>query len=237
MQAPLWALQQGSTPAALLLGEGLWRWRLYEYRHFNQHSVVDEMIRQTIYFLSVNANERPFQVELPKYIWSDQEAITLNAYLLNANNEQVNGPEAKIIITDSAGRKYNFNFERSGSAYKINVGILAGGSYSYTAQTTYNGKTYSATGSFVVESIPLELMETGADHALLYSLAQKYNGSMVSGKNIGALYDSISNNQDIKPLIETNTEVAPLVNWKWYFFVILIFAVAEWLLRKYWMAQ
>ena len=80
-------------------------------------------------------------------------------------------------------------------------------------------------------------METGADHALLYSLAQKYNGSMVSGKNIGALYDSISNNQDIKPLIETNTEVAPLVNWKWYFFVILIFAVAEWLLRKYWMAQ
>jgi hypothetical protein len=237
MQAPLWTLQQGNIPVAILLGEGIWRWRLYEYRHFNQHSVVDEMIRQTVSFLSVNASDRPFQVELPKYIWSDQEAITLNGYLLNANNEQVNTPEAKITISDSAGRKYNFNFERSGSAYKINIGVLAGGSYSYTAQTTYNGKSYTATGSFVVESIPLELMETGADHALLYSLAKKYNGSMVPARNIGALYDSIANNQNIKPLIETNTEVAPLVNWKWYFFLILIFAVAEWLIRKYWMAQ
>jgi hypothetical protein len=235
--APLWVLQQGSAPTALLLGEGIWRWRLYEYRHFNQHTVVDELIRQTISFLSVSANERPFQVELPKYIWSDQEAITLNAYLLNNNNEQINAPEAKITIADSAGRKYNYNFERSGNAYKINIGILAGGTYNYTAQVNYNGKALSATGSFVVESMPLELMETGADHALLYSLAKKYNGSMVPAANIGALYDSISNNKNIKPMIETSTESAPLVNWKWFFFLILLFAVTEWLLRKYWMAQ
>jgi hypothetical protein len=234
---PLWVLQQGSTPCAVLLGEGLWRWRLYEYRHFNTHAVVDDLIRQTVSFLSVNANERPFQVELPKYIWSDQEAVTLNAYLLNANNEQVNTPEAKLLITDSAGKKYNFSFERSGSAYKINVGVLAGGTYNYTAQTVYNEKAYTATGSFVIESMPLELMETGADHALLYSLARKYNGSMVPARNINALYDSIAHNQNIKPLIQTDTETAPLVNWKWFFFLILGFAIAEWLLRKYWMAQ
>jgi hypothetical protein len=236
-KVPLWALQQGSVPSAITLGEGIWRWRLYEYRYFSNHNAVDELIRQTVSFLSINANDRPFQVELPKYIWSDQEAITLNAYLLNPANEQVNTPEAKISISDSAGKKYNYSFERSGSAYKINIGILAGGSYSYTAQTSYNGKTYTASGSFVVESMPLELMETGADHALLYSLAQKYNGSMVPAANIAALFDSISNNQNIKPLIETNTETAPLVNWKWFFFLILLFAVAEWLLRKYWMAM
>lgn len=236
-QSPLWVLQQGSAPTAVLLGEGLWRWRLYEYRHFNTHAVVDDLIRQTVSFLSVNANERPFQVELPKYVWSDQEAVTLNAYLLNANNEQVNTPEAKVVITDSAGKKYNYSFERSGSAYKINVGVLAGGTYDYAAQTTYNGKSYSATGSFVVESMPLELMETGADHALLYSLAKKYNGSMVPARNIANLYDSIASNQNIKPMIQTDTETAPLVNWKWFFFLILGFAVTEWLLRKYWMAQ
>ncbi|MBL7717384.1 MAG: hypothetical protein JNL72_01005 [Flavipsychrobacter sp.] len=235
--APLWALQQGSTPSAILAGEGLWRWRLYEYRHFNQHLVVDELIRQTVSFLSVNANERPFQVELPKYIWSDQEAVTINAYLLNANNEQVNTPEAKITLSDSAGKKYNYTLERSGTAYKLNTGILAGGSYSYSAQVTYNGKPYTATGSFVVESMPLELMETGADHALLYSLARKYNGSMVPVRNISNLYDSLLNNQNIKPLIQTETETAPLVNWKWFFFLILLLAAAEWLLRKYWMAQ
>jgi hypothetical protein len=41
----------------------------------------------------------------------------------------------------------------------------------------------------------------------------------------------------IKPVIQTNVQSVPLVDWKWYFLLILIFAVAEWLLRKYWLAQ
>lgn len=234
---PLWLMQQGTVPMAMVTGEGLWRWRLYEYKNFGVHSVIDECIRQTITFLAANTNDKPFRVELPKYVWSDQEAVGLNAYLLNANNEQVNTPEAQLTITDSAGKKQNFSFERAGNAYKLNAGVWAGGNYTFAAKTVYNGRTYTETGSFVVESMPLELMETGADYPLLYSLANKYNGSLVPGAAIGSLYDSISNNQNIKPLIQTNTESVPLVDWKLYFFFILLLAVAEWLLRKYWLAQ
>ena len=236
-QAPLWILQQGSVPTAVLMGEGLWRWRLHEYKNFNDHSVIDECIRQTVAFLSANNNEKPFSVALQKYVWSDQEAISLNAYVLNANNEQVNMPDVELTITDSAGRKQNFSFERSGTAYNLNIGIWAGGTYTYTAHTTYNDKQYSANGSFVVESIPLELMESGADYPLLYGLAGKYNGSFVTAKNIGSLYDSIAHNEHVKPVIQTNTETVPLVDRKWYFFIILLLAVCEWLLRKYWLAQ
>ncbi|HXS38079.1 MAG TPA: vWA domain-containing protein [Flavipsychrobacter sp.] len=234
---PLWVLQQGTTPMAMLMGEGLWRWRVYEYKNFNQHNVIDECIRQTVSFLSANSNERPFQAVLPKYVWSDQEPITLNAYLLNHNNEQINTPDAQFTIMDSAGHKQSFSFERSGSAYRLNIGVWAGGNYTYNARVTYEGKSYMVNGSFVVESIPLELMETGADYPLLYGLAKKYNGSLVPSNKIGSLYDSIIHNQNIKPVIQTNTETVPLVDWKWYFFLILLFATAEWLLRKYWLAQ
>lgn len=236
-QMPLWLLQQGSIPTAVLAGDGLWRWRLYEFKNFNQHSVVDECIRQTVSFLTANSNERPFQVQLPKYVWSDQEAIMLNAYLLNANNEQINTPDAQLSITDSTGRKQNFSFERSGNAYKLNIGVWAGGTYNYTAHTSYNGKTYTINGSFVVESQPIELMQSGADYPLLYALAKKYNGTMVPAANINSLYDTISHNEQIKPVIQTNTETVPLVDWKWYFFLILLLVTAEWLLRKYWLAQ
>jgi hypothetical protein len=236
-QLPLWLLQQGEVPNAVLMGEGLWRWRIYEYKNFNTHATVDECIRQTIAFLAANTKERPFTTELPKYIWSDQEAVTLNAYLLNANNEQVNTPDAQLVITDSAGRKQNFSFERSGNSYRINIGIWQGGTYNYTASASYNGKNYTSAGSFVVESVPLELMESGADYPLLYALANKYNGSFVPAAKVGSLYDSIKQNNSIKPVIQTNTEAVPLVDWKWFFFLILLLAVAEWLLRKYWMAQ
>jgi len=234
---PVWVLVQGSVPTAVLSGEGIWRWRLYEYKNFGKHEVIDECIRQTVSFLSANSNESPFRVELPKFEWSDQEAITLNAYLLNANNEQVNTPDAQITITDSAGNKQNFSFERSGSAYRLNLGIRAGGTYTYAAHINYNGTTHNANGSFVVESIPLELMETGADYPLLYSLAKKYNGGLVPAANMSALYDTIVHNDTIKPVIQTTTESVPLIDRKWFFFLILLFATGEWLLRKYWLAQ
>ena len=80
-------------------------------------------------------------------------------------------------------------------------------------------------------------METGADYRLLYSLAQKYSGSFVPYTSVGTLYDSITANERIAPVIQTETRTAPLVDWKWYFFFILLLAVAEWLLRKYWLAQ
>lgn len=234
---PLWALMQGRQPTAMITGDGLWRWRMYEYKNFGNSNVIDECIRQTIAFLSTDKNDAPFDVSLPKYIWSDQEGITLNAYLRNANNEPVNEPEVQLEIRDSAGRETKYSFERSGNAYRINIGIRAGGTYTYNAHTEYNGKKYAEKGTFVVESIPLELMETGADYSLLYSLAKENNGAFFPASQIGNVYDSIVNNATIKPVIETNLETVPLIDRKWFFFLILLFAVTEWLLRKYWLAQ
>ena len=176
-------------------------------------------------------------MKLPKYIWSDQEAISLNAYLLNANNEQVNTPDVQITIADSAGHKQNFSFERAGTAYSLNIGIWAGGTYTYSAQTNYNGKLYTANGTFGVENTPLEFMESGADYPLLFGIAKKYNGALFPANNFGALYDSISRNEKVKPLIHTNIETVPLIDRKWIFFIILLVATGEWLLRKYWLAQ
>ena len=161
----------------------------------------------------------------------------MHATLLDANNEQVNTPDVGLTITDSAGRKHEFSFERSGTDYSLNVGIWAGGNYTYAAHATYNGKALTATGNFVVESMPLELMEQGADYPLLYGLAKKYNGAFVPASAMSTLYDSINRNDRIKPLIRTNTETVPFVDRKRYFFLILVIAVAEWLLRKYWLAQ
>ncbi len=236
-QMPLWLVGNGTPPAALLVGEGLWRWRMFEYRHFNSHEVVDEAIRQTVSLLSANVNDRPFQVALPKYAWSDREAISFNAYLLNENNEQVNSADATLTITDSAGRKQTYSFERSGTAYRLNIGVRPAGTYTFTANTELRGKKYTTSGTFVVQSMPIELMETGADYPLLHQLARKHNGALIPGTQVASLRDSIRNNANIKPVIEAETTSVPLVDWKWYFFLILLFAVAEWLLRKYWMAQ
>ncbi len=232
--APLWVLAGGVPPVAVTAGEGLWRWRLYEYKTTGAHRVVDETIRQTVSFLAAGGTDRPFRVDQPKDVWTDGEAVTFNAYLLNASGEAVNTPEATLIILDSAGRRRDFTFDRSGGAYRLSAGVWSAGTYRYTASTTYGGRTYTAGGQFAVGSQPPELMETGADAALLSALSRKYGGSALPWQQTLALADTLDRLPGMKPRLSSRDEAVPLVNWKWYFFLLLIVVGGEWALRKYW---
>ncbi len=234
---PLWFLQQGAVARAILIGEGLWRWRMYEYKFFNKQEVIDEMIRQTVTFLTANSQEKPFNVQLPKAIWKDKEAINFNAYLLNENKEQINSEEVKMVISDSSGAKQYYLFAKSGSAYQLNIGSRAAGSYHYMATVSYKGKNYTEQGDFTVQDIPIESLESGADYSLLYALSNQYKGHVVMPSQEASLLDSLKNNNHIKPIIQEYDKTIPLIDWKWYFILILTLATIEWLLRKYWMAQ
>ncbi len=233
----LWIVQPGTAPQAILIGEGLWRWRLYEYRYTQSHSAIDECIRQTIALLAANPADAPLRVEAPKYEWSDGENISFNAYLLNAAGQQVNTPEIAMRITDSSGRAQAFSFERNGNGYRLNIGQMPPGSYRYSASAKYEGRELRSEGAFIVISLPLESLETGADFPLLNSLAKSYGGSAVTSAQMASLYDSITHNPNIRPVLESREKHLPLIDWKWYFFLILLVAAAEWLIRKYWLAM
>ncbi len=234
---PLWLLQASEKPTALLAGEGLWRWRMYEYRYFNSHQVTDEVIRQTLSFLTANTSEKPFRLQLSKYIWNDREPIAFDAFLLNAGNEQVNTAAAQLTLTDSNGKKETFTFNKQGNAYQLNIGTRTSGNYQATATVNYNGKTYTDNARFVVQNLPIESLETGADFSLLYNLSHQHSGSVVMAASVESLYDSIRQNTRIAPILKQTEKTIPLIDWKWYFAIVLLIATVEWLLRKYWMAQ
>jgi hypothetical protein len=233
----LWAMLSGQHNSAVLCGEGLWRWRLYEYKNTKQHLVVDECIRQTLNFLTANNNAKPFRTELAKYIWNNPEHVSINAFLYNANNEQINKPEANLVVKDSNGRSMNFSFERNGNAYRLDLGALAPGTYNYVATTIYEGKNLSDQGKFMVSTSTLEDQENGCNYPLMYALAAKNKGSCFNTQNMLSVYDSIARNQGIKPLLNEQIEQTDLIDWKWLFAIILFMVTAEWLLRKYWMAM
>jgi len=234
---PLWTIVAGNTPTAVVCGEGIWRWRMYEYKNTGQHQVLDECIRQTINFLTANNNSKPFRTELPKYVWTNNEHVQINAFLYNQSNELVNEPNAEITIKDSLGNTRKYTFEKNGNAYRIDIGALAAGSYTYTSQTKLNEKVLSDAGHFVVEAIALENQESGCNYPLMYALAQKNNGCTFNSNNMLSVADSIAHNTNIKPLYQEQIEAADLIDWKWFFALIVLVATAEWLLRKYWMAM
>lgn len=230
---PLWALRGGRPAAALTLGEGLWRWRLSEYRQRKEQRIVDECIRQTVAFLAAGMGDRKFRLDMPKWEWNDGEGVVLNGYLLNAGNQSVNDAEVTITITDSAGRERNYKMDRVGSGYRLNMGALLPGSYRFSGKATADGKTYSDGGSFVVAEMPLELLQTGADYPFLQSLAGRFNGTVRPWQQANDLLKILQQSDALKPRIETSETPKPLIDWKWMFVLILAVATAEWLVRRY----
>ena len=96
---PLWMFNEsGDVKFGIVCGEGLWRWRLYDYMLNKNQEATNELIDKTIQYLSVKADKRPFRVNLQKNIFSDNEAITFDAQLYNANYELINSPEVDMKV-------------------------------------------------------------------------------------------------------------------------------------------
>jgi hypothetical protein len=233
---PLWVFRNGAVPQAVLCGEGIWRWRLYEYKNSGKHDVVDELIRQTVSLLSVKKDNRPFRMFMDKYIFSDNEAVNVYAELRNDNGELVNSPNVNMSLADSAGKPLNYVMEKTGNSYHVNVGLLAPGAYTFKGKVNYNGKNLESEGSFIVESVPLEQLRTNADYEMLSRLSKQTGGSFFTFSNMQSLTDSLKKNATVKPIIHTDKTYTELIDRKWLFFLILLIAAAEWLLRKYWNA-
>ncbi len=233
-QYPLWLYVNENTPFAITAGEGLWRWGFYEYKNSKNKNTTHELIRQTVALLSVKKDNRPFRIFLDKYVLSENEPVQVFATLKNAAGELINTPEATITLNDSSGNSQKFNFDKAGNSYRINLGLLAHGKYTLQAATQLSGKQYTAAAEFFVQAEPLEWLRSHSDFVLLSNLAQQSQGQFYTLDNMLQLSGSIKANENIKPVLHTIKSVENFIDKKWLFFLILLLAVAEWLLRKYW---
>ena len=127
--------------------------------------------------------------------------------------------------------KYDFN--PSGSGYTLALGTLTAGHYSYHASTTFAGKNYTASGSFIVEALDLEQLSMVADHTLLNTIAQTSGAQMLSPGDIGNLADLLADRDDMKSIIYTHKQYTPLLDLPLLFILIILLLAIEWAGRKY----
>ncbi|MFZ1677502.1 MAG: hypothetical protein WAT91_09520, partial [Saprospiraceae bacterium] len=107
------------------------------------------------------------------------------------------------------------------------------GNYTWTASTEVNGVKQTHDGTFVVQPIQLETLETTADHGLLRQLAAMHGGSLVYASQISQLGDMILRDEHIKPILYSSTQTRPLIHLKWLCIILLAALSLEWFLRRY----
>ncbi|MGV8879352.1 MAG: hypothetical protein ACOH2A_10000 [Sphingobacteriaceae bacterium] len=216
----------------LLVAEGLWRWRLAEYERYANHQAFDELMSQSVQYLTAKDNRSRFRVYPTKTVFDENEQIVLSAELYNEAYELINSPEVRIDLKSKSGKTYNFLFSRNNHAYLLDAGLLPPDEYTFNASTKMDSKNYVQTGQLVVKWLDLETRQTAADHQLLHTLAKSNHGRVLPPEQLDLLPALIRKNEDIRTIIYQDKTYQELIDLKWIFLIILAFIALEWLVRK-----
>jgi len=231
---PLLALgETNGIKTGVFMGEGLWRWRLFDFLQHQNHELFNELIGKTVQYLSVKEDKRKFRINQDKNIFKENEPVVFGAELYNANYELTNEPDVSISIKNRDGKEFTYTFNKLGKAYSLSAGILPVGAYTYKASTTFNGEALTYEGKFSVQAIQLELFETTANHSVLRGLSARFGGETVFPAQLASISEKIRANQTVKPVIYQTTSTNPLINLKWIFALLALLLSAEWFMRRY----
>jgi hypothetical protein len=231
--APLLTFSNNNgVKTAALIGEGLWRWRLENFEANENHDAFDELITSTIQYLSAKDDKRKFRVYPIKNRFAESEAIQFNAELYDDAYNLNNQPDVNLDIRGKLGSKYSFLMSKVGSSYQLNAGFLPADEYTFEAKTTLGKVNFKQGGQFLVEEINIELLQTTANHQLLFNMANVSGGEMVYPAQISSLEALLNKNEKVKTVSYEEKSYESLINLKWIFFLLMLMLSLEWFLRK-----
>lgn len=229
---PVLFFKDGDKKIGVFLGDGLWRWRLMEFARKGNHTAFNELIDKSVQFLTVKDNKEPFRVTLPNRFRSNEEII-LKAEFYNKTMQPITSPVVSLVLNGENIKETNYTFAKEEKAYSLNLGELKPGRYNWEATTSFEGKTYKKQGTFVVELVSLEQLETVANHAVLQTLASQSGGQFFALRDFEKMLNHLANRKDLSPKSYQEKEYADLIDLLWLFSLIIILFSLEWFIRRY----
>lgn len=216
-----------------LFGEGIWQWRLHNYLLNGSHDQFNELVTQLVQYLALRDNEDNLMIDFEPVV-AETDDVVFTAEVYNDAYEPVTSGEVTIKINNEAGEIYEFTFDVRGAGYFLNAGTLPPGNYSFQAEVSVGGSTYTESGNFAVTEMNLEDVLSKANHRMLYQLALQTGGDFVSPDQTGKLIERLKESNHLKPVSSFSEIIAELLNQRWLFVVLILLLSVEWFLRKYW---
>ncbi len=217
----------------IITGEGIWKWRMYDYVQNNSSERSDELISKIFQYLAVTSDRRRFKIDKDKTIYNENNRIFLTAEYYNASYELKNESDVELKITNENGETSSFAFSKTDNAYALDLGKLAPGEYRYAGSIQDGGQRYNASGQFTVRPMIAELQHIRANHQLLKNLASESGGKLYNMSQLNELKEELKDSNLIKPLYISDYDRASVLNLKWLLGLLLIFLSIEWFTRKY----
>lgn len=222
--------EEGSR-IAYFWGEGLWRWRLYSYSENGNHELFNTLINKIVAYLATTKGNERFIHDI-RPVYGEREEALVNVELYNDSYELVNTPEVKLDLKHG-DKTFNYQLNRNGDKYRINLGNLPAGEYSYQLTTNLKGENFQKKGVFYVRNHNPELNDVVANPVLLQEIAENSGAHLFQSQELHKLVDLLKNNDNLKPLYKTETEFIDLNRMKVLGLILLLLLCIEWFLLKF----
>ena len=228
---PLWSLyEKDGQRTAWLFGEGIWRWRLADFRKNKAWDHVDELIVKTVQYLSSSTTKNGF-ISYPSTALLDEgQSVILSAEFTDETGTKINKYPVSAEVRGENGFKKAIQFAPFQDIYRAAIGSMPPGKYTYQA-TLERNKPLKDQSFFVVQESNTEADERVANHSLLKKWSNNSKGLFSTSAD--SLLLSIRNEVSMSPILTARNKSKSLLEfWPYLIFIVWCFST-EWFLRKY----
>ncbi len=217
------------TKEAVLLGTGIWQWRIQEIVKSEDSKSFDTWVSKLIQYLNTKEDRKKFRFYTSSDEYTDSESVVFETEAYNNIYEKIYDVPVEISIVNELGEstKYSYVTNESNSSYKL--GALEPGAYTYTATAVINGKRESVIGGFTVVELQIETVNLTADFNLLRRLSKQSGGTFNLIDNPGNDLDQLQ----AQGFLFSEESLSPLYHLKWILFLLVGLVSIEWFSRKY----
>jgi hypothetical protein len=222
---------KGKRKFGMLTGEGLWKWRFFDFQIHSNHDIFNTFITRVSRYLLTGAFQERFHIEY-KNVYNETDQISWEAQIYNEAYEPIPEADIKLEVTDKNGRVYPYQFTGDNGVYRLNFDDLKAGEYSFHALAKTADTSFVKNGKFVVNAWNMERANMSANMDLLAKLAHETGGKLYQTSQIDQLIENLNNRPDFKAKSVWVQKIINLIDITWLLAIVSMLLGLEWFLRK-----
>ncbi|TYP75046.1 VWA domain-containing protein [Aquimarina intermedia] len=230
--SPLLAtIEEQNSRETILLGEGLWKWRMYSFKNDKSFETFDDFFSNLIQYLSSSQKRSRLMIFAESFYYSNAQ-IVINAEYFTKNYEFDDRASLAINLKkEETGQELTFPMILSKNAYQVDLSSLSPGTYQYTV--TVKGESLRKSGIFKILEYDVEKQFLNADFSKLQALAENTDGKLYTATAFDSLQNDLLTDPRYQPIQKSKENIVSLIDWKYLLLIMLFSLSIEWFLRKY----
>jgi len=216
---------------ALLLGEGLWRWRAQSYLDEKSFDTFDNFVGKLVQYLGSKKRRSRLNVNYESF-YNGNDNVKITAQYFNKNYEFNANANLNIILENkNTEDSKTYPFVLKNTNYQVDLSGLDPGEYSFTVKTTDGA--ISKSGELKILDYNVEQQFLNANVTKLERLATNSEGNSYFIDNTSTIISDLLSDTRFATIQKSSKKIVPLIDWKYLLVLIALSLAIEWFIRKY----